>query len=107
MESLISKNLKSVSVKELGKEFNFKAFEPIHTEYSTKYLDEELNELSNQSGFLVEETYYDKKRWYSNPYSKSLNTREFQLFNNLIIYLIELPEIGMMAKFLIPLLTIP
>jgi len=67
MESfLISKRHQKVYIKELEKEFTFKAFEPIHTEYSTKYLGEELKELSNQSGFSVEETYYDKKRWYSN-----------------------------------------
>ena len=67
MESfLISKKPQKVYIKELEKEFSFKAFEPIHMEYSTKYLDEELKDLSNQSGFMVEETYYDKKRWYSN-----------------------------------------
>ena len=67
MESfLISKKPQKVYIKELEKEFSFKAFEPIHMEYSTKYLEEELSDLSSQSGFLVEETYYDKKRWYSN-----------------------------------------
>ena len=67
MESfLISKKNQRIYIKELEKEFVFKAFEPIHTEYSTKYLDEELLELSSSSGFSVEETYYDRKQWYSN-----------------------------------------
>ncbi len=67
MESfLISKKNQSIYIKELEKEFHFKAFEPIHMEYSTKYLEDELLELGKTSGFTVEETYYDPKKWYSN-----------------------------------------
>lgn len=67
MESyLISKKEQTVYVKELKKKFHFKSFEPIHMEYSTKYLEAELLELGISSGFKAEETYYDKKKWFSN-----------------------------------------
>ena len=67
MESfLLSRQKQSVYIEELEKDFLFKAFEPIHMEYSTKYLDEELAYLGKASGFSVEESYYDEKKWYSN-----------------------------------------
>ena len=94
MESfLISKVQQKVYIKELEKEFTFKAFEPIHTEYSTKYLGEELKELITNQVFLLRKLIMTKKDGTQTYYSKSLNTKEIKLFNNLDLYLIELPEI--------------
>ncbi len=66
MESyLISKKKQVVDIKALEKSFHFKAFEPIHLEYSNKYLIEDIEFLSKEAGFEVVETYFDSKKYFS------------------------------------------
>lgn len=65
MESyIISLKDQTVFIDDLSKEFHFKAFEPIHMEYSYKYLTSDVEFLANETGFQVVEHYYDKKKYF-------------------------------------------
>jgi L-histidine N-alpha-methyltransferase len=65
MESyLVSLEAQTVFIKEIGQTFSFKAWEPIHTEYSYKYLESDIEELAEATGFLVEKKLYDSKRYF-------------------------------------------
>lgn len=65
MESyLVSEKKQTVFISEIGKEFYFEEWEPIHTEYSYKYLVSDIKQLSQDTGFEVVENYYDSKGWF-------------------------------------------
>lgn len=66
MESyLVSLEDQDVYIDALGKEFHFKAFESIHMEYSYKYLVSDIDYLSNETGFKIIETFFDKKKYFA------------------------------------------
>jgi L-histidine N-alpha-methyltransferase len=66
MESyLVSQRRQTVTVRDLKHSFDFEPFEPIHTEYSYKYLDSDIEDLAAATGFKVVERWYDQKRWFS------------------------------------------
>jgi uncharacterized SAM-dependent methyltransferase len=65
MESyLVSKEEQTVFIKEIGQAFNFEAWEPIHTEFSYKYLISDIEELAADTGFAIETQLYDSKRYF-------------------------------------------
>jgi dimethylhistidine N-methyltransferase len=65
MESyLISLKDQEVYVAELQKTFQFRAYEPIHLEYSYKYLKDEINSLANDTGYAVVEHFTDEKSYF-------------------------------------------
>lgn len=65
MESyLVSLERQRVFVGALRQSFEFAPWEPIHTEYSYKYLDDDVTDLAYFAGFEVEALYYDDKRWF-------------------------------------------
>jgi len=65
MESyLIAQNQHTVSVDDLGKEFSFKPWEPIHMEYSYKYLPTEILDLASSTGFEVLKDFSDSKGYF-------------------------------------------
>lgn len=67
MEShLISKEEQSVTIKGVGRAFNFKPFEPIHLEYSHKYLQSEIEFLAENTGFKVLKEFTEKRNYYTN-----------------------------------------
>ncbi len=60
MESfLISKQRQSVYIAALDSHFEFDKFEPVHLEYSFKYLEEEIEKLAEDTGFEVVHHYLD------------------------------------------------
>lgn len=66
MESyLVSLERQSVLIEEIGRSFGFKPWEPIHTEYSYKYLTSDIETLAAQTGFVVESVLYDSKRYFA------------------------------------------
>lgn len=66
MESyLVSQRRQTVHVKDLKTHFDFDPYEPIHTEYSYKYLDSDIEHLAAATGFQVVARWYDQKRWFS------------------------------------------
>ncbi|MGD9347011.1 MAG: L-histidine N(alpha)-methyltransferase [Candidatus Aminicenantes bacterium] len=65
MESyLVSKEKQTVFIKELSQTFSFDAWEPIHTEYSYKYLESDITDLADETGFVIEKQLYDSKKYF-------------------------------------------
>jgi len=63
MESfLISLERQTVLIEALRREFHFRPFEPIHTEFSYKYLDDDIEGLAQITGFAVEGLFWDAER---------------------------------------------
>ena len=65
MESyLVSLEAQSVHIGALHSTFKFAPWEPIHTEYSYKYLDSDITGLASHGGFADEARFYDRNRWF-------------------------------------------
>ncbi len=65
MESyLVSKEKQTVVIKDISQSFAFEAWEPIHTEYSYKYLESDIQELAAETGFVIEEQLHDSKKYF-------------------------------------------
>lgn len=65
MESyLVSLEAQEVYIEEIGQTFSFQAWEPIHTEYSYKYLESDIRELAEQTGFLIDDQVYDSNKYF-------------------------------------------
>ena len=66
MESyLVSLEQQTVAVDALHTEFPFQAWDPVHTEYSYKYLDTDIVGLAKGTGFVIENTFHDDDRWFA------------------------------------------
>mgnify|MGYP002630058131 CR=1 FL=1 len=65
MESyLVSLARQTVHVGGLEAEFEFAPWEPVHTEYSYKYLDSDIDRMCAHGGFVDEGRFYDANRWF-------------------------------------------
>jgi dimethylhistidine N-methyltransferase len=65
MESyLISLEEQQVFVEKVGRSFDFERWEPIHTEFSYKYLESEIEDLAATTGFAVEKQLYDSHHYF-------------------------------------------
>ena len=65
MESyLVSLEEQHIRIDALSHTFHFKAWEPIHTEYSYKYLRSDINSLAETTGFSIEAEWTDDKAWF-------------------------------------------
>jgi dimethylhistidine N-methyltransferase len=65
MESfLISTKKQSVRVDDLERTFDFKEYEPIHLEYSFKFLKSEIESLANQTGYEIIKHFSDEKNYF-------------------------------------------
>ena len=65
MESyLLSQSHQQVQVDELGKSFELRPWEPIHMEYSYKYLIDDIEFLAANTGFRIEEHFSDSKGYF-------------------------------------------
>ncbi len=65
MESyLISQKDHTVNIEEVGKSFHFEAWEPIHMEYSYKYLKSDIENLAGDTGFEILENFTDKNGYF-------------------------------------------
>jgi dimethylhistidine N-methyltransferase len=66
MESyLVSLEKQTVYIKAIGQSFSFDAWEPIHTEYSYKYLESDIKELASETGYVIEKQLYDSKKYFA------------------------------------------
>ncbi len=61
---LVSLKAQTVEIESLGKSFHFDAWEPVHTEYSYKYLDEDIDDLAGDTGYQIEGKYRDSRRYF-------------------------------------------
>jgi dimethylhistidine N-methyltransferase len=65
MESyLVSLSHQTVHIEEIAQSFTFQSFEPIHTEYSYKYLESDIDSLAEETGFTTELKLYDSRQWF-------------------------------------------
>ncbi|MCK5455309.1 MAG: L-histidine N(alpha)-methyltransferase, partial [Calditrichia bacterium] len=65
MESyLVSLEKQLVYIDALSQVFEFEAWEPIHTEYSYKYLESDIVELAEATGFQIETQLFDSKKYF-------------------------------------------
>jgi len=60
----VSLDEQTVYIDAIGQSFEFEAWEPIHTEYSYKYLEQDVDELATSTGFAIEERFRDRRRWF-------------------------------------------
>jgi dimethylhistidine N-methyltransferase len=66
MESyLVSQESQNVSIREIGKTFTFDPWEPIHTEYSYKYLESDILKLAEDTRFAPVTRFYDRKKHFT------------------------------------------
>lgn len=66
MESyLVSLERQSVFIEKIGRSFSFEPWEPIHTEYSYKYLVSEIEQLAAETGFEIYEHLFDSRRYFA------------------------------------------
>ena len=61
---IVSKRDQEIYIQELGQTISLKENERIHTENSYKYSIEEIKQLAEKSGFIVEKNYTDTKAWF-------------------------------------------
>jgi len=61
---LISLVHQDVRIDRLDKVFHFRPYEPIHMEYSYKYLPDEIEEVAAETGFRLVSRYFDEKKWF-------------------------------------------
>ncbi|MCA9610842.1 MAG: L-histidine N(alpha)-methyltransferase, partial [Myxococcales bacterium] len=65
MESyLVSLEPQVVSIGALDLSFAFDAWEPVHTEYSYKYLRSDIARLADGTGFAIEADFEDERGWF-------------------------------------------
>lgn len=66
MESyLVSLEKQAVFVREIGQSFPFEPWEPIHTEYSYKYLESDIRNIAEVTGFVAEMQMYDSRNYFT------------------------------------------
>jgi dimethylhistidine N-methyltransferase len=66
MESyLVSLEKQKVFIQEIGQSFEFEPWEPIHTEYSYKYLESDIQLLAQETGFGPFTQLYDSNRYFT------------------------------------------
>jgi uncharacterized SAM-dependent methyltransferase len=66
MESyLVNLEKQSIFIEKIGRWFEFEAWEPIHTEYSYKYLVSEIEQLAVERGFEVYEHLFDSRHYFT------------------------------------------
>lgn len=63
---LVSRELQTVAVDALATDFVFDAWEPVHTEYSYKYLRSDILGLAHDTGFSIEAEFVDDREWFLN-----------------------------------------
>ncbi len=61
---LVSVRDQRVRIDQLRDEFHFEAWEALHTEYSYKYFDSDIDDLCAHANFVEEGRFYDKRRWF-------------------------------------------
>lgn len=65
MESyLLSRDSQDVFIADLEKSFHFDEFEPIHLEYSFKFLESEIDDLANETGFRRLRNFTDTNNYF-------------------------------------------
>ena len=65
MESyLVSRAHQKVRIDAIGQTFEFEPWEPIHTEYSYKYLESDISQLAEATGYEIDGRFRDRRGWF-------------------------------------------
>ena len=62
---LVSLEEQSVFIEEIGQSFSFDAWEPIHTEYSYKFLESDIESLAAKTGYVIHKRFYDSRKFFT------------------------------------------
>jgi len=73
---LVSLERQSVFIRDIGRAFEFWPWEPIHTEYSYKYLISDIHRLAEETGFRVERDLIDSKGYFVDSIWRVVKPRE-------------------------------
>lgn len=75
MESyLVSLVAQQVFIEAIGVDFEFDPWEPIHTEYSYKYLESDVDQLAGASGFEIAGRFHDRRRWFTDALFRAVKS---------------------------------
>jgi L-histidine N-alpha-methyltransferase len=61
---LVSRRRQTVHIETFSQSFSFEPWEPLHTEYSHKYLESDIAQMATEAGFEVVEQFYDSRRYF-------------------------------------------
>ena len=61
---IVSREAQQVRIEALAMTFEFAAWEPIHTEYSYKYLESDIVSLAADTGFEIIEGFTDSRHYF-------------------------------------------
>ena len=61
---LVSRQKQVVHIETLSQSFFFEAWEPVHTEYSHKYLESDIASLAEETGFTIVTHLIDSKKYF-------------------------------------------
>jgi dimethylhistidine N-methyltransferase len=61
---LVSIEQQEVGIEQVGRSFSFRAWEPIKTEYSYKYLIPDIEAIASETGFAVAEHLFDSRKFF-------------------------------------------
>lgn len=79
MESyLVSLEAQTVFIEELSETFDFMPWEPIHTEFSYKYLITDIEKLAREAGFAIEKHLFDSRNYFVDSLWRVQKTEAFQ-----------------------------
>jgi dimethylhistidine N-methyltransferase len=61
---VVSLDHQKVLIHDLNQEFEFQPFEPIHTEYSYKFLETDIETLAESTGYKITDQLYDQRKYF-------------------------------------------
>lgn len=79
---LVSLESQEVYVEKLGRSFSFDAWEGIHTECSYKFLEPDLDYLASSTGFVIEEHFFDSRKYFVDSLWRVRKGREGEISAN-------------------------
>lgn len=62
---LVSNERQTVHIESLEHRIDFEAWEPVHTEYSYKFLESDISALARDTGFSIESQFFDSKHYFT------------------------------------------
>jgi len=68
-----------VFIEAIGRSFVFEPWEPLHTEYSYKYLSSDIDRLAEETGFEVEQHIYDSRNYFADSIWRVQKLRKGEL----------------------------
>jgi len=71
---LVSLEQQRVDIAALGRTFDFEPWEPVLTEYSYKYLESDITDLAEATGFAIDAIYRDSRRYFADALWRVVKT---------------------------------